>query len=120
MNGIIDDIQNEISNRQCKSDSISCPSFFQVVSALVNPSKDSHRSSHSKSHSKQKKSTSVSSPRSTFSDGSLDDTPSIHNKSNQYSVKMESIMSGGISPRSDYSVNSPSFPFLSQVVVMCI
>ena len=115
MTDIVDSIQNEIRTRQARSDSISCPPFFQVVNTLVNPSKEYHRGSHSRSHSKQKKSASVSSPRSTFSDVSVDDASSVMAKSSPYTVKLESVLStGGLSPRSDYSISSPVFSFTPQ------
>ena len=122
MTEIVDTIQHEIRVRQSRSDSISCPPFFQVVNTLVNPSKEYHRSSHSRSHSKQKKSTSVSSPRSTFSDVSIDDASSVYTKSSAYPMKLESVLStGGLSPRSDFSVNSPVFTYTPQgkVCIRC-
>ena len=104
-------IQNEIRSKQSKSNSISCPTFFPVVNELVNPGKDLHRNSSSKSHSKQKKSSGALSPKSTFSDFSLDDSLPVTPKSTQYSIKLESITS--VSPRSDYSVSSPKSPQFS-------
>lgn len=111
VNDVIHSIEAEICKRQNRSDSISCPAFFPVVQALVNPNKEPHRSSHSKSHSKQKKSTGGSSPRSTFSDLSVDDSFSFTGKSMQYSVKMEPITS--MSPKSEPSVLSPKSPSYS-------
>ena len=106
-------IQNEIRDKQGKSNSISCPTFFSVVNALVNPGKD-HRNSSSKSHSKQKKSTGALSTKSTFSDFSLEDSLPVTPKSTQYSIKLESITSASPrSPLSDYSASSPKSPKFS-------
>ena len=111
MNGILNVIEGEIRNRQDVSNSISCPSFLPVVQALVNPNKEPHRGSHSRSHFKSKKPTGATSPRSTFSDYSIDDSISVSSKQPSYSVKLESLSPQiAPSPISESTVTSPKSP----------
>lgn len=101
---ILSSVQNEILKRQHRSDTISCTSFLPVVQSLVTPSKDLRRSSHFRSHSKQRKSTSVSTPKSPiYSDTSFDDsTMSSANLSTPY-VKMEPVFQSYSVPSKSYS-----------------
>lgn len=113
---ILSSVQNEILKRQHRSDTISCTSFLPVVQSFVTPSKDLRRSSHFRSHSKQRKSTSVSTPKSPiYSDASFDDSVmSSTNLSAPY-IKMEPVFQTYSVPSksysSEYSVSVKSEPF---------
>lgn len=113
---ILSSVQNEILKRQCRSDTISCPSFLPVVQGFVTPSKDLRRSSHFRSHSKQRKSPSVPTPKSPiYSEYSLDDSALSSTKSPVPYVKIEPLSQAFSVPMkscsSDLSVSVQSEPF---------